>query len=545
MKRMPKDQKNIAVKEAKKDGRKEGKKDDKPKRQIPLTEEEKVAHAKIDKCDKQLDELTASFKDVMGKLREKDSARAKQRSAIFDNRDALKKIFEQIEEKKSSQNEFYGRAQKYIEALRKRKTRRADERAELVKLLPHDAELPPLREDDDAAAVSDYDRAIKIVQRELERMRDNFAANGRDERKLIAATGRWNAVIEKIKELEAKAAAPLAELAEVDVMTCLEACRRLKTEIQKLQDSCLPHYAAIEEAVQKSEEIRADVPKLIKERDNILARIKEVVSQLHDAQYEYDVARFKAQKVHNEKRRAEALKESQEIKARLEEIRKNREARIQKAMNALPYDREVAVATEVLASLRSVALPGTCDIPESAASAPKAKAQPAVTSAPAVEIEEASFGKTEMIVSRKTQPVPKVGKKQNKKKKAAAAAAAEDAPKEPKKKTKEDAVRVPPFAANRLEELSLNVPETYGELEETYKAVKERLENYERIRATVREQHEKELREAQEKAEEEAAAKAKEKADAEAAKPAETAEEPAAEEPAAAPAAEEPAAESQ
>jgi len=385
----------------------------------------------------------------------------------------------------------------------------------------------------------------------MEKIQLQHATMGTDDKRIIGSIARWNAVIEKIKELERKAAAPLADLADVDVEACLETCRKLKEEIKVLQDSCIPHYDAIAQCVAEMEKNRTDVPKLIEERISLYAQIKDVVARLHNDQFEYDQAHFKAQHAQNEKRRAEALAKSQSIKARLEEMRKTQEARIEKAMNTLPHEREVAVATRLLSSLRSVALPGTCGTSETSAApaAPKPKAQPTMTSAPAVELEEAVVTATTVVVSRKSQPIPKVGKKQNKKK---AEKAAEPKTQEPKKKTKEDTVRIPPVAANYCEELSVSIPTTYGELEETYNLVKEKLEAFEKVRAMVREQRQKELQEAEQKAKEEAAKKDEEraKAKAESEKKAEepaaepsAAEEPAPAEPAAAePAAAEPAA---
>jgi len=538
---MPKEQK------AEKKGEKKGEKGA-PKKQYPLTEEEKVAQAKVDKCDKQLEELGARVKEVMGKVREKESARGKLRHVVLENRDAIKKINEQIDEKRKAQSEAFSRAQKYIDSLRHRKSRRSDERAELMKLLPRDAQLPPLREEEEgpAGTVSDYDRAIKIVEAEIEKIQYNHAISPntvQEEKRVIGAVARWTATIEKIKELERKAAAPLAELADVDVMALLETCRKLKGEIQELQKSCIPHYAAIEDAIKKMEENGAEVPKLLEDRAAVFAQVKEVVARLHDAEFELDTARFKAQHARNEKRRAEAQQQSETIKTRIAEANKKREDRIEKAMNTLPHEREVAVATQLLAQLRSVALPGTCGIPESAASsAPKAKTQPTMKSAPSLELEESAPNATQMVVSRKTQPVPKVGKKQNKKK---AAAPEEPKKQEPKKKTKEDPVRVSPVAAGYCDELSLKVPTTYGEVEETYNAAKEKLEGFEKVRNMIKEQREKALQEAEKKAEEEAAKKEEEKAKAKAEaaeKAADEAEKPAEDAPEAEKPAEEPAA---
>jgi len=524
LQKMPKDQKTEAK------GEKAA-----PRKQFPLTEEEKAAQAKVDKCEKQIEELSARVKEIKSKLAEKENARIKLRQAILQNRNAIKKITEQIEEKRKAQNEAFGRAQKFIDSLRNRKSRRSDERAELMKLLPKDAHLPPLREEEDgpAGTVSDYDRAIKIVDAEIERIQMAHATGEnsvQEEKRVIGSIARWNSVKDKIKELEAKAAAPLAELAEVDVMSLLETCRKLKGEIQELQKSYLPHYAAIEEAVKKTEENRADVPNLLENRAAIVAQIKEAVARLHDAEFELDTARFKAQHARNEKRRAEAQQKSEAIKARNAEFDKKREDRIAKAMNTLPHEREVAVANQLLSLLRSVALPGTCGIPESAApAAPKAKAGPTMKSAPSLELEESAPNATQMVVSRKTQPVPKVGKKQNKKKAAAAAAAEETKKQEPKKKTKEDLVRVSPVAAGFCDELSLKVPTTYGEVEETYNAAKEKLEGFEKVRNMIKEKREKDLQEAEKKAIEDAAKKEEEKAKAKAEAAEKAAEEPAAE----------------
>jgi len=542
---MPKDQKKP-----------QGEKGEKPapKKTFPLTEEEKTAQAKIEKLDKQLEEAQAKVKEAMAKIREKESARSKLRGTVMENRDALKKIFEQIEEKRTAQTNAYNKCQQYIEALRKRRNRRADERAELMKLLPRGAELPPLREEEEGAAggVSDYDRAIKIVQREIEKVQfqqNTSSFTKDDERRMMGSEARWRNVIQRIKDLEASAAAPLADLAEVDVVGLLETCRKLKAEIAQLEASCVPHYNAIAEAFKKLEETRAGVPKLLQERNALFTQVKEIVTKLQEANFEMDKARFKAQQTRNQKRREDAIKESAEIKARIEEAKKKREARIEKAMNTLPHEREVAAAKELLGYLRSIALPGTCGVSESAAPKPKPKAQPqpTLTSAPAVELDQASFGATEMVISRKSQPVAKVGKKQNKKKKAAAA----EAPKaEPKKKTLEDPVRVAPNQTNRFEILSLPVPETYGEVEARYNEIKEKLEGYEKVRAAIKEQREKSLQEAEKKALEEAQKKEEEKKEEEKKEEEAKTEEPApAEEtPAAEPAAEaaaEPAAESQ
>jgi len=537
----------MPAKEQKKEQKKDQKKEQ--KRTIPMSEEEKAAKANLDKCEKKLEELSGRLKEVMGKIHEKDNTRRSLQSKIVENREAIKKKSEQIDQKRKAQKESLDRALKYVDALRSRKHRRSDERKELVKLLPRDAELPPLTEDDDESAhfASDYDHAIKLVQQEINRLNSSYAtrstASVAEERKQIGAIARWNSVIEKIKELEAKAAAPLAELAEVDVPSCLETCRKLKEEIRALNESCIPHYNAIAEASKKIIENRADVPKLVQERVSIYAEIKEVVDHMHEIQVEVDKAYYKSIAAHNEKVRADLLQESANIKARNEELKKNREEIIRKAMNTLPHEREVIVARQILNSLRSVALPGTCGIPESSA-APKQKAQPSLTSAPAMELEEAAPAATTMVVSRKSQPVAKVGKKQNKKKKAAAPAAA-PAPEGPKKRSKEDHVRIPPIAANLCQELAVNIPDTYAEVEETYNMVKEKLEAFEKIRAMVREQHEKELEEAEKKAEEQAAkkaaerAKAKAEAEADAEKPAEEAKDEAAVASAAEPAAEE------
>jgi len=542
----------------KSEGRKsEGRKPDLRKSQgekktYPLTEEEKVAQAKITKLEKSLEDAQAKVKDIMMRVRDKESTRNKIWHTINENRDAIKKIHEQMEEKRSTQKEAYGKAQAYIEALRKRKHRRADERAELLKLLPKGAELPPLREEEEGAAaggVSDYDRAIKIVHREMERIRlqhSTSISGTADDKRMIGFETHWNNVIERIKELERNAAAPLADLAEVDVMGCLETCRKLKVELDKLQASCIPHYNAIAEAFEKLEENRAGVPKLLQERNTLFAEVKELVAKLAEANFEMDKARYKAQKARNQKRREDALKESAEIKARNEEFKKRREARIEKAMNTLPHEREVVAAKELLSYLRTVALPGTCGTSESAAPKPKVKAQPTMTSAPAVELEEASFGATEIVVSRKSQPAGKVAKKQNKKKKPAGTTEAPKA--EPKKKTPEDPVTILPMYTNRFEILSLQVPETYGEVEARYNEIKEKLEGYEKVRAEIKEQREKSLQEAEKKALEEAEKKKEEqlKEKEEEAKPAEESAEKPADEAAAAeaPAAtEEPAAE--
>jgi len=503
-----------------KKGKAEGERKGPAKKQIPQSEEEKNANAKVAKYEKQIEELVGRLKEVFSKLREREITRNKLSHEMFSHREAVKEIQSHIDEKINAQKESFNRAVMYIDSLRKRKHRRADERAELVKLLPHDAQLPSLREDDENGdSVNDYDRAIKIVQQEIAKLEHVHATSPNtvaEERKLIGVIARWNSVIEQIKELQAKAAAPLADLADVDVMACLETCRKLKGEIAELRKSCIPHFDAIAAACKKMEENRADVPKLIETRVSIMAQIKEVSAQLSDAQFELDKARVKSRKAYNEKRHAELAQESAAIKARLEEIRKNRQARIDKAMNTLPHEREVEIANKVLTYLRSIALPGTCGISES--SAPKPKAEKPAAAAPAAEVQEASFGATTMVISRKSQPIPKVGKKQNKKKKAPAA----DAPKEePKKKTKEDAVRITPLAASQIEELSLTVPENYGQVEETYNAVKEKLEGFEKVRAMVKEQHEKDLKEAEKKAEEEAARKEEERAKAKAEKAAE------------------------
>jgi len=545
---MPKDQKR----EQKKD-KPQGDKN-KEKKTHPLTEEEKAAQAKVDKIEKEIEQTQAAIKDIMGKIREKESTRSKLRNKVMENRDALNKIYQQITEKRHAQSEAFSKAQRYIDSLRKRRNRRADERAELMKLLPRDAQLPPLREDEEGAGgVSDYDRAIKIVMEEIEKVQQRHRISSftaYEERKMMGAEARWKSVIEKIKELEQSAAAPLADLAEVDVLGCLETCRKLKEEINQLQDSCIPHYKEIADSIQKLEENRTGVPKLIQDRDALLAQVKGSVAKLQEANFEFDMARYKAVQARNQKRREEIAKESAAIKARIEEIKKNREARIEKAMNTLPHEREVAAAKDLLSYLRTIALPGTCDTSESAApkAKPQAKPQPTLTSAPSVELEEASFGATEMIVSRKSQPVPKVAKKQNKKKKAAPA---EQKPAEPKKKSPEDPVQVSPAHLNNFEILSLTVPETYGDVEARYNEIKERLEGYEKVRAAIREEREKSLQEAEKKALEEAEKKEEAKQEeekpkeeepkAEEEKPKE--EEPKAEEPAAA--TEEPAAESQ
>jgi len=535
-------------KDQKKEGNKPG-----PKKTFPLTEDEKVARAKIDKLEKELEEAQKKVKEIMAAVREKESTRKKLRIKILDSTDALRKIHEQMDEKRQAQRQAFDKAQQYIDALRKRKNRRADEREELLKILPHGSELPPLRtgDEEDTDGVSDYDRAIKIVQQEIQKVEFQHSTSSftkSSERKMMGREAGLRAVIEKIKELERNAAAPLADLAEVDVMGCLETCRKLKAEIAELNASSVPHYKAIADAMQQIEQIRASIPKILEERNALFAQVKEIVMKLQEANFEMDKARFKAQQARNQKRREELANESAAIKARIEEAKKRREAMIEKALNTLPFEREVAAAKELIAYLRSIALPGTCGIPEN--TAPKTKSQPAqptLTSAPSVELEEASFGATEMVVSRKTVAVPKVAKKANKKK-----AAQQPKKAEPKKKTAEDSVRVAPTQFHRFEILSLSAPETYGEVEARYNEIKEKLEGFEKVRAEAKEQREKSIQEAEKKAQEEAAKKAEEReaAKAEAEKPKE--EEPKAEEPAAAeaPAAEpvateEPAAESQ
>jgi len=545
---MPKDQKTEGKKPQGGKPQGEKAKGEKPKKTYPLTEEEKAAQAKIESLEKELEQVQGQVKEAMKKIRDKEFTRNKLRNTIQENRDAIKKIIDQIEEKRNAQKSAQAKALAYIDALRKRRNRRAEERAELMKLLPRDAELPPLREEEEGPAdgVSDYDRAIKIIHQEMERARLQHSTQSgtiSQEKKLISQESRWNFIIEKIKELEQKAAAPLADLAEVDVMGLLETCRKLKAEINELHNSCAPHYNAIAEALKQIEENRAEVPQLIKERNEIFAKAKEVVAKLNEASFEMDKARYKAQQIRNQKKREELAKESAEIKARNEEYQKKREARIQKAMNTLPHEREVESCNALLNYLRSIALPGTCGTSENAApKQPKTKnpQQPTLVSAPAVQLEEASFGKTEMIVSVKSQPVPKVAKKQNKSKNKKKKAAAE--PAEPKKKTLDDVVSVSAVAVNHFEVLSLAVPETYGEVEARYNEVKEKLDAYEKIRAAVKEQHEKSLKEAEQKAIEEAQKKEEE---AKAAKEAAAAEPAAAEEPAAAAAAEETPAESQ
>jgi len=514
-------------KEQKKDGKKPQGEKAAPKKTFPLTEEEKTAQAKVEKFEKQIEEAQAKVKDIMFKIREKESTRNKLRNKVNENRDAIKKIVEQIEEKKTAQKEAHDKAQQYIEALRKRRNRRADERAELLKLLPRDADLPPLREEEGATAgVSDYDRAIKIVQRELERLRLAHSTSSSTgmaaERKMMSSEAHWKDVIAQIKKLEESAAAPLADLAEVDVMGLLETCRKLKGEIAELQASTLPHYNAIAEALEKAEENRAGVPKLLQERNTLFAQVKELVTKYQEANFELDQAHFKAQQARNQKRREDAIKESAAIKARIEEAKKRREARIEKAMNTLPHEREVAAANDLLAYLRTIALPGTCGVSETAAPKPKVKAEPTMTSAPSVELEEASFGATEICVSRKSQPVAKVAKKQGKKKKAAPK---EPVKTEPKKKTPEDSVEISPAYTNRFEILSLSVPETYAEVEARYNEIKEKLEGYEKVRSAIKEEREKSLKEAEQKALEEAQKKEEEKKAAEEAKAAEPAAE--------------------
>jgi len=534
---MPKDQKE--VKKDKREGEKPAKKPH------PLTEEEKAAQAKVDKLEKQIEEVQGKIKVVLAKIHEKENARYNLRTAAMGHRNTINEIHVQITEKRNAQNEAFSKAQQYIEALRKRRHRRSDEREELMKLLPHGAELPPLREEEEDG-VSDYDRAIKIVMHEIEKIQErhrtsSFSAS--EERKMMGSEARWKAAIEKIKLLEQAAAAPLADLAEVDVLGLLATCRKLKEEIAALNESCVPHYKEIANANQKLEEIRADVPKLIQERIALFGQAKDLVAKYQDATFELDKARFKAREARNKKYLEDLATKSAEIKARLAEEKKKREARIEKAMNTLPHEREVAAANELLPYLRSIALPGTCGTSETAA--PKAKSQPqqkpTLTSAPSVELEEASFGATEMIVSRKAQPVPKIAKKQNKKKKAAPA---ESEPKktEPKKKTLEDPVKVAPAQFRKFEVLSLSVPETYGEVEACYNEIKEKLEGFEKVRSAIKEEREKSLQEAEKKALEEAAAK-KEQAKEEESKAEEPKEEPPKTEEAAAPA--EPAAESQ
>jgi len=534
-----KEQKREQKKEQRKDKKPQGEGKAAPKR--PLTEEEKNTQARVEKIEKQITDLYARFKEIVGKIHEKDNACRQLIQKKRDEHEAIKGIAKKIDEKRKEQNKNFSQAQKYIESLRHRKSRRTDERAELMKLLPTGSQLPSLREseEDASGAVNDYDRAIKIVRDEIERIQYEHATNSSSrDQKVIGQVAKWNAVIEKIKELETKASAPLAELAEVDVLGCLETCRKLKGEIKELEDSFAPHYAAIAEAQKKIEDLYAEVPKLVKSRDDVCAEMKDAVGRLNVALADKDKATYKAIRAHNDKRRAEALQQSATIKARREEQRKSREARIEKAMNTLPHEREVAIAQQLLTYFRSIALPGTCGVSESARqpAEPKQKTKPTMTSAPSVELEEAVASATKMVVSRKSQPAPKVAKKQNKKKKAAAPAAAAPVETAPKKKTAEDSVRIFPVAAHQCEELSLNVPETYGEVEATYNTVKEKLEGYEKVRAMIKEQREKELKEAEQKAEEDAAKKeaekAKAKAEAEKAKEAEKPAEAEAEKPA-------------
>jgi len=497
-------------KETLKGGKPKGGKGGKPQAERKLTEPEKTAQAKVEQIEKQIDETQKKIRENMYQTREKENTRYNLNMKIRTNRDALGKIMTQLKEKQEALKETYGKVTQYMDAIRKRKHRRADEREELVKLLPRGAQLPPLKESEEASGVSDYDRAIKLVEEEIERIENTHRTStftSEQERKMMGAEARWRSVIVQIKELERKAAEPLADLAEVDVLALLETCRKLKAEIAELEASCAPHYNEIAEAFKKLEENHAPVPKLIEERNALLAQAKDLVVKLHQAQLELNKVGFKAYRERQQKRMEDARKESETIKTRLEEAKKRREALIERSMNSLPHDREVVSANALLSYLRSIALPGTCGVTESAAPKPKTSApqKPTLTSAPSVELEEASFGATEMVVSRKTQPVPKVAKKkQNKKKKAAAPA---EPVTEPKKKTLEDHVSVSPAQLNHFEVLSLSVPETYGEVESCYNEVKEKLEGYEKIRAKVKEEREKSLQEAEKKAAEEEAKK--------------------------------------
>jgi len=497
-------------KEQEKEVKKDKPQGEKPaKKTYPLTEQEKAAKAKVQKIEKQIDDIEEKIKAIMHKLHEKEFTRGKLRSKIMESRNAVIKIGEQISEKRNAQKEAFTKAQQYIDSLHKRKYRRAEQRAELQKLLPRGAQLPPIRETEEGAeaGVSDYDRAIKIVMQEIEFVQQRHRTSSftaAEERKMMGTEARWRSVIEQIKQLEENAAQPLADLAEVDVLGCLETCRKLSDEISKLRESSLPHYKEIADSLKKLEENRAGVPELIQERNTLINEAKELVAKLHDAAFESDKARYEAVQTRNAKRVEDAAKESAEIKARIEEFKKNREARIERAMNSLPHEREVEAAKVLLSYLRSIALPGTCGVTEAEAPKPKAprEKKPTLTSAPSVEVEEASFGATEILVSRKSQPVPKVGKKQNKKKKAA-----EPKPAEPKKKTLEDHVRVSPSHLREFEVVSVSVPDTFGEVEACYNEVKEKLEAYEKVRTALREEREKALKEAEKKALEDAAKK--------------------------------------
>ena len=500
-------------------------------KKVEKSGEERSLEEQLAAVEKTLDAKTARLKTVAGQIREKEQTRNKLRRKVLENRAEIKKVRDQQKEKRQVQRKLFDEVQKYMKVLHERKNHRSVARARLVRLLPDGASLPPLRGDDEfeGSLVSDYDRAIALVRdevRDLEMRLSTAVMSMSDERRVKAEISTWNRRVGEIQQLQIELEGPQAEAAETDVKGNLETCRKLEAEIAELNESCKPFYEGITAAIAEMAANRADLPKLLEERDALVGELKGLVARLHKVRYDLDVAHYKAGHDRFEKRRAEALKESEEIKARFARAKEARAALLESAKNNLPHEHELETARRLLAYLRSVALPGTCGVTEesfaAAAAARAAKAEmerKRLVSAPSVEIAEdvRNMG-TERVVSRKEQPVAAVGKKAKRAqaKKAAAAAAAAAAPKKAEKKAAEakpkeekpkqpgDKMKHAKSVMNDYEELSLAAPATYADADKSYHELEEKIAEYEKVRALVREEREKALMEPAKKEEEEA-----------------------------------------
>lgn len=501
------------------------------------TGEERSLEEQQAAVEKTLEAKTLRLKAVAGQIREKEAKRGKLRHKILENRNAIKGVRDQQKEKRLAQRKLFDGVQKYMKGLHERKNHRSTARARLVKLLPKGASLPPLRDDDEfeGSSVSDYDRAVALVQEEIRELEMRISTESMtlpEERRIKGEITDWNRAIREIRQLEAELEGPQAELVETDVKGTLEACRKLEAEIVELNGSCKPFYEAIAAAVAEMEANRADLPKLLDERAALIKELQGLVARLHKVRYDLDMAHYKAGRDRFEKRRAEALKESEEIKARFARAKEARAALLEKAKNNLPHEHELETAKRLLAYLRSVALPGTCGVTEesfaAAAAERAAKAEmerKRLVSAPSVEIaEEVRSEGTERVVSRKEQqpaPVGKRAKRAQAKKAAAAAAAAPkkaakeaaaSKPKEEKPKQLGDKMKHAKSVVNDYEELSLAAPATYADADKSYHELEEKIAEYEKVRALVREEREKALMEPAKKDEEPVAEEKEEQA---------------------------------
>ena len=493
------------------------------------TGEERSLEEQVAAIEKALDAKTARLKELARQLRDKEAKRVALRRKVLESREAIKRVRDQQKAKRETQKRLFDEVQQFMKGLHERRNRHATMRVRLLKLLPPGASLPRRRDEYESSAVSDFDLAVQLVRdeiRELEMLLSTKPMSLTEERRTKGEISTWNRQIAQILELQAEFEGPQPELGETDVLVNLNMCRSLEKEIVALNESCAPHFAAIAAAVAEMAANREGLPQLLAERAALLGEVKGLVERLHKVRFDLDYAHYKASNARFEKRRADALKESAEYKARFERQKEARAAMLEKAKNNLPHEHELETAKRLLAYLRSVALPGTCDVTEesyaAAAAARAAKAEmesKRLVSAPSVEIaEDARSEGTQRVVSRKEQAAAPVGKRakraQAKAAAAAAAASKKAAAKEeaaaPKPKKEEEKPKQPgdkmkhgKTIVNDFEALSLTAPATYADADKSYHELQEKIAEYEKVRALVREEREKALLDEPKKEEEE------------------------------------------